>query len=206
MPIIIIGGMKSGVFTPTEAAVVAAFYALVVALFVHREMKLPEIYGVLVRAAKTTSIVVMFLCAGAQVASYMITLADLPSVLTAVAGPAGQQPAPADGGDDGGAGADRHRAGPDAHHPDLRPGDAADRGQGRHRPGVLRPDVRAQRRHRPDHAAGGHGAQRGGRRGPHADAQRHQGREPVPGDLRGDPGPVCRLSRRSSPLPVQWMR
>ena len=86
MPIIIIGGMKSGVFTPTEAAVVAAFYALVIALFVHREMKLPEIYGVLLRAAKTTS-VVMFLCAGAQVASYMITLADLPSVLTQWLGP-----------------------------------------------------------------------------------------------------------------------
>jgi tripartite ATP-independent transporter DctM subunit len=86
MPVIIIGGMKSGVFTPTEAAVVAAFYALVIALFVHREMKLPEIYGVLLRAAKTTS-VVMFLCAGAQVASYMITLADLPSVLTQWLGP-----------------------------------------------------------------------------------------------------------------------
>ena len=86
MPIIIIGGMKSGVFTPTEAAVVAAFYALVVALFVHREMKLPEIRGVLVRAAKTTAIV-MFLCAGAQVASYMITLADLPSVLANWLGP-----------------------------------------------------------------------------------------------------------------------
>ena len=86
MPVIIIGGMKSGVFTPTEAAVVAAFYALVVALFVHREMKLAEIEGVLVRAAKTTAIV-MFLCAGAQVASYMITLADLPSVLTGWLGP-----------------------------------------------------------------------------------------------------------------------
>ena len=91
MPIIIIGGMKTGVFTPTEAAVVAAFYALVVALFVHREMKLPEIHGVLVRAAKTTAIV-MFLCAGAQVASYMITLADLPNVLTAWLGPLVQSP------------------------------------------------------------------------------------------------------------------
>ena len=81
MPLIIIGGMKTGVFTPTEAAVVAAFYALVVALFVHREMRFADIYAVLVRAAKTTAIV-MFLCAGAQVASYMITLADLPTVLT----------------------------------------------------------------------------------------------------------------------------
>jgi tripartite ATP-independent transporter DctM subunit len=49
-------------------------------------MKLREIRGVLVRAAKTTAIV-MFLCAGAQVASYMITLADLPSVLTGWLGP-----------------------------------------------------------------------------------------------------------------------
>jgi len=81
MPIIIIGGMKSGVFTPTEAAVVAAVYALVIAMGVHRELDVAGLYGVLVRAARNTAIV-MFLCAGAQVASYMITLADLPSVLT----------------------------------------------------------------------------------------------------------------------------
>lgn len=91
MPIIIIGGMKTGIFTPTEAAVVAAFYALFIALFVHREMKLPEVHGVLVRAAKTTAIV-MFLCAGAQVASYMITLADLPSTLTGWLGPLVESP------------------------------------------------------------------------------------------------------------------
>ena len=91
MPVIIIGGMKTGVFTPTEAAVVAAFYALAVALFVHREMRAADIYGVLVRAAKTTSIV-LFLCAGAQVCSYMITLADLPSVLTGWLGPLVENP------------------------------------------------------------------------------------------------------------------
>ena len=91
MPIIIIGGLKTGVFTPTEAAVVAAFYALVISLFVHREMKLFDVYGVLVRASRTTAIV-MFLCAGAQVASYMITLADLPSVLTGWLGPLVQSP------------------------------------------------------------------------------------------------------------------
>ena len=91
MPVIIIGGMKSGIFTPTEAAVVAAFYALVVALFIHREMKVVEIYEVLLRAAKTTGIV-MFLCAGAQVASYMITLADLPGVLIDWLGPLVESP------------------------------------------------------------------------------------------------------------------
>eukprot|EP01041_Mallomonas_annulata_P014899 gene14899-31638_t len=91
LPVIVVVGLKFGVFTPTEAAVVAAFYALVVALFVHREMKLADIYGVLVRAAKTTSLV-MFLCAGAQVASYMITLADLPNVLTSWLGPLVENP------------------------------------------------------------------------------------------------------------------
>jgi tripartite ATP-independent transporter DctM subunit len=91
MPIIIIGGMKTGVFTPTEAAVVAAFYALAISLFVHREMKVAQVHGVLVRAAKTTAIV-MFLCAGAQVASYMITLADLPNVLTGWLGPLVESP------------------------------------------------------------------------------------------------------------------
>jgi TRAP-type transport system large permease protein len=91
MPLIIIGGMKSGVFTPTEAAVVAAFYALAVALFVHREMRASAVGGVLVRAGKTTAIV-MFLCAGAQVASYMIALADLPGVLTGWLGPLVEQP------------------------------------------------------------------------------------------------------------------
>lgn len=91
MPFIIIGGMKSGLFTPTEAAVVAAVYALVIAFFVHREMTLADLHAVLVRAAKTTAIV-MFLCAGAQVASYMVTLADLPSTLAGWLGPLVESP------------------------------------------------------------------------------------------------------------------
>jgi tripartite ATP-independent transporter DctM subunit len=86
MPVIIIGGMKTGVFTPTEAAVVAAFYALFVAFFIHREMKVADIYGVLLRAAKTTAIV-MFLCGGAAAASYMVVLADLPATLASFLGP-----------------------------------------------------------------------------------------------------------------------
>jgi tripartite ATP-independent transporter DctM subunit len=86
MPVIIIGGMKTGVFTPTEAAGVAAFYALFVAFFIHREMKVADIYGVLLRAAKTTAIV-MFLCGGAAAASYMVVLADLPATLASFLGP-----------------------------------------------------------------------------------------------------------------------
>lgn len=91
MPIIIIGGMKTGVFTPTEAAVVAAAYAMFIAFFVHRELSMAGFHEVLVRAAKTTAIV-MFLCAGAQVASYMVTLADLPTTLTQWLGPLVESP------------------------------------------------------------------------------------------------------------------
>lgn len=70
---------------------VAAFYALVISFFVHRELTLAQFHGVLVRAARTTAIV-MFLCAGAQVASYMVTLADLPATLAGMLGPLVEQP------------------------------------------------------------------------------------------------------------------
>lgn len=77
LPVIIIGGLRGGIFTPTEAAVVAAVYSLFVSLFIYREVKLSGLVDLLVAAARTTS-TVMFLVAGALVASYMVTLADLP--------------------------------------------------------------------------------------------------------------------------------
>ncbi|MFY3386235.1 TRAP transporter large permease [Paracidovorax sp. MALMAid1276] len=91
MPVIIIGGLRMGVFTPTEAAVVAAVYALLVATLVYRELDLAGIYRVFVAAAKTTG-VVMFLCGAATAASYMVTLADLPSQLAQSMGPLLQSP------------------------------------------------------------------------------------------------------------------
>jgi tripartite ATP-independent transporter DctM subunit len=78
LPVIILGGLRTGLFTPTEAAVVAAMYSLLVSLFVYREVKFPQLVTLLIDAARTTS-TVMFLCAGALVSSYMVTLADLPS-------------------------------------------------------------------------------------------------------------------------------
>lgn len=81
LPVIIIGGLRGGFFTPTEAAVVAAVYSLLVSLFVYREVKLNQLLKLLVDAAQTTS-TVMFLVAGALVSSYMVTLADLPAQLT----------------------------------------------------------------------------------------------------------------------------
>ena len=79
LPVIILGGLRGGLFTPTEAAVVAAVYSLVVSVFVYREVKAKDVVRLLVEAANTTAIV-MFLCAAAVVSSYMVTLADLPAL------------------------------------------------------------------------------------------------------------------------------
>lgn len=80
LPVIIVGGLRGGIFTPTEAAVVAAVYALFVATVVYRELDFKRLYHVLVAASRTTA-VVMFLCGAATASAYMITLADLPSEL-----------------------------------------------------------------------------------------------------------------------------
>ena len=78
LPIVIIGGMKMGVFTPTEAAVVAAVYSFLVGLFVYRELKLSALYGLILAAGKTTA-VVMFLVAAAMVSAWLITVANIPT-------------------------------------------------------------------------------------------------------------------------------
>ena len=80
LPMIVLVGLKMGVFTPTEAAVVAAVYALFVATVVYREMRLSQLYEVFVSAAKTTGII-MFLVAAAAVSAWLITVANLPGQL-----------------------------------------------------------------------------------------------------------------------------
>jgi tripartite ATP-independent transporter DctM subunit len=81
MPVIILGGIRFGVFTPTEAAVVAAVYALFVGMFIYRELKIAHLYGVFLRAAKTTA-VVLFLVSAALVTSWLITRANIPAEIT----------------------------------------------------------------------------------------------------------------------------
>ncbi len=78
LPIVILGGMKFGVFTPTEAAVVAAVYSFAVGMFIYRELKPKDLYGLLLAAGKTTS-VVMFLVAAAMVSAWLITVANIPT-------------------------------------------------------------------------------------------------------------------------------
>ena len=83
---IVLVGLKFGVFTPTEAAVVAAVYALFVATVVYREMKLSQLYEVFVSAAKTTA-VIMFLVAAAMVSAWLITMAEIPAQMIALLQP-----------------------------------------------------------------------------------------------------------------------
>ena len=76
LPAIIIFGLKFGIFTPTEAAVVAAVYSLIVAMFIYRELKPSELYAVFVTAGVTTAIV-MFLVAAALVSAWLITVSEI---------------------------------------------------------------------------------------------------------------------------------
>jgi TRAP-type transport system large permease protein len=78
LPVIVVAGLKFGVFTPTEAAVVAAVYALFVATLVYGELRLSQLYGLFLSAAKTTS-VIMFLVAAAMVSAWLITVAQVPA-------------------------------------------------------------------------------------------------------------------------------
>ncbi|WLG97936.1 TRAP transporter large permease subunit [Pseudomonas sp. FP198] len=86
LPLIIILGLKFGIFTPTEAAVVAAVYSLFVSLVIYREMKVSQLYEVILSSARTTS-VVMLLVAAAMVSSWLVTIADLPGQLADLLAP-----------------------------------------------------------------------------------------------------------------------
>src|SRR5574343_1709376 len=86
LPVIVVVGLKFGGFTPTEAAVVAAVYALLVSVLVYRELKVNQLFGLFLAAAKTTS-VIMFLVAGAMVSAWLITVAQLPDQLVSLLQP-----------------------------------------------------------------------------------------------------------------------
>ncbi|MGE4584273.1 MAG: TRAP transporter large permease [Sphaerochaeta sp.] len=81
LPVIILVGLRSGVFTATEAGVVAVVYALVIGLFVYREMTMQDIFKAFIAAAKMSA-VVMFLAAAAQVAAYTLTISRIPQLVT----------------------------------------------------------------------------------------------------------------------------
>jgi len=86
MPVGIIGGLKFGVFTPTEAGVAACVYAFAVGAFVYRELPLRQLYPLLVSAAKSTAVVV-FLIAAALVSGWLITTSEVPNQVASMLQP-----------------------------------------------------------------------------------------------------------------------
>jgi TRAP-type transport system large permease protein len=76
IPLIIIFGLRFGIFTPTEAAVVVAVYSLFVATVIYKELSLRDLPALFIRAGITTA-VVMFLVAAALVSSWLITIAEI---------------------------------------------------------------------------------------------------------------------------------
>ena len=72
MPVIILGGIISGIVTPTEAGVIAVVYGLIVGMFIHKEIRISDIPGMLVSTAKSTS-QIMVIIAGAAAFGWLIT-------------------------------------------------------------------------------------------------------------------------------------
>ncbi len=152
MPVILLGCLYSGITTPTEAAAVAAAYALLVSAVLYRSVTLRGVYASLFSSARTTVSIGM-LIAGAIAFNYVITVENIPQTVSAMlatyelshAGflllcqrhPAGARLLP--GGDDD--------------HPDHPPGAASHRNGARRRPGALRRDGHHQHHVRPDHPA-----------------------------------------------------
>jgi tripartite ATP-independent transporter DctM subunit len=86
LPFIVVFGLKFGVFTPTEAAVVATVYALFISTVIYKELSLKSLLPLFVNAAKTSAIV-MFLVAAAMVSAWLITVANLPAQLISLLQP-----------------------------------------------------------------------------------------------------------------------
>ena len=80
MPVIILGGIYGGVFTPTEASAVAVFYALIVGVVIYREIKVKDLYAIL-RKSAISSAVIMFIIANAGLFAFLITRAGVPAAI-----------------------------------------------------------------------------------------------------------------------------
>jgi len=80
MPVIILGGIYGGVFTPTEASAVAVFYALAVGLLIYREIKLKDLF-IILRKSVLSSAVIMFIIANAGLFAFLITRAVVPDAI-----------------------------------------------------------------------------------------------------------------------------
>jgi C4-dicarboxylate transporter DctM subunit len=80
MPIIILGGIYGGVYTPTEAAAIAVVYSLIVSLFIYREIKFKDLYSIIIKAGKNTAIV-LFVIATSGAFSWLLTAQRIPEMI-----------------------------------------------------------------------------------------------------------------------------
>jgi tripartite ATP-independent transporter DctM subunit len=83
MPVILLGSMYSGITTPTEAAALAAFYALLISAFLYRSVRSRDVYHSLVASARVT-VSISMLIAGALVFNFVITSENIPKTLSAM--------------------------------------------------------------------------------------------------------------------------
>lgn len=81
MPLIVLGGIYKGVFTPTEAAAVAIIYSMIIGLFVYRELTLKKLFQVAKHSVVTSSMI-MLVIASAKVFSWFLTYEKIPSKLS----------------------------------------------------------------------------------------------------------------------------
>lgn len=82
-PVLILGGIYGGIFTPTEAAAVGVLYSLVVGMFVHRELKISELYDVILGSMKTTAII-CFIIATAAAFGWLVAFERIPAELASL--------------------------------------------------------------------------------------------------------------------------
>jgi tripartite ATP-independent transporter DctM subunit len=80
MPIIIVGGIRFGIFTPTEAGCVAVVYALFISIFIYKEMSFKDIGHVLVGTSRTTGMVLLVACTATS-AAWVVTTAGVPQII-----------------------------------------------------------------------------------------------------------------------------
>lgn len=83
-PLIILGGIFSGIFTPSEAAVIAVNYAILISFLVHRDMSLHQLYDIVLRAGITTA-VIMFVIAASSVLSWTLSSWQVPNQIASAA-------------------------------------------------------------------------------------------------------------------------
>lgn len=85
LPVIILGGIYGGIMTPTESAAVAVIYAIVVEMFIHRQISFKDLYNIAVKTGSDVSMIMILIAAGSLL-SWVITLAQVPNMIVNLIG------------------------------------------------------------------------------------------------------------------------